>query len=45
VHPRFKTPINVVAAVGAVVYFALRPDRRIGEHVHDDAEPTGAERL
>jgi amino acid transporter len=34
----------VVAVVGAVCFFVTRPDRRVGQHVHDDAEPTGAER-
>jgi hypothetical protein len=34
----------VVAVVGAVCFFVTRPDRRVGEHLHDDAEPTGAER-
>jgi cbb3-type cytochrome oxidase subunit 1 len=34
----------VVAVVGAVCFFATRPDRRVGQHLHDAAEPTGAER-
>ena len=34
----------VVAIVGAVLFLARRPDRRVGRHLHDELEPTGAER-
>src|SRR4051794_1808427 len=34
----------VVAVVGVVVFLLGRPDRTISQHVHDEAEATGAER-
>ena len=34
----------LVAVVGAVLFLARRPDRTVARHVHDAAEPTGAER-
>ena len=34
----------VVALVGAVLFFVRRPDRTVGRHLHDEVEPTGAER-
>jgi len=34
----------VVAVVGVAVFFLGRPDRTIGGHIHDEVEPTGAER-
>ena len=34
----------VVAVVGAVLFLVRRPDRTVARHVHDEAEPTGAER-
>ena len=34
----------IVAVVGVIVFLLGRPDREIGTHVHDEAEPTGAER-
>ncbi len=34
----------IVAVVGVVVFLIARPEREIAEHVHDEAEPTGAER-
>ena len=34
----------LVALVGAVLFLARRPDRTVARHVHDKAEPTGAER-
>jgi amino acid transporter len=34
----------IVALVGAVLFFARRPDRNVERHLHDTAEPTGAER-
>jgi amino acid transporter len=34
----------VIAVVGAAYFFAARPDRGVGQHLHDDLEPTGAER-
>jgi hypothetical protein len=30
--------------VGALYFFIARPDRKVGEHVHDTLELTGAER-
>ena len=37
--------IVVIALVGAVYFLLGRPDRGIARHVHDELEPTGAERL
>jgi amino acid transporter len=34
----------VIAVVGAVYFLVARPDKKVGRHVHDDLEPTGAER-
>jgi amino acid transporter len=34
----------LVAVVGAIVFLLGRPQREISRHVHDEAEPTGAER-
>jgi amino acid transporter len=34
----------VITVGGAVYFFAARPDRGVRHHVHDDVEPTGAER-
>lgn len=34
----------VVAVAGVLVFLLGRPDRTIGEHLHDEAEPTAAER-
>jgi amino acid transporter len=34
----------IVAVVGVVVFLVRRPEHEIGEHLHDTAEPTGAER-
>jgi amino acid transporter len=34
----------VIAVVGAVYFFAARPDRGVGHHLHDELEPTGSER-
>jgi amino acid transporter len=34
----------IVAVVGAVYFLIARPDRGVGRHLHDAAEPTGAER-
>jgi amino acid transporter len=36
--------IAVVAVVGLVFFLIVRPARRVGQHLHDAAEPTGAER-
>jgi amino acid transporter len=36
--------IVIVAVVGLVLYLIVRPARLIGQHLHDEAEPTGAER-
>jgi amino acid transporter len=38
------TVIFVIALVGAVYFFIGRPDRGVARHVHDELEPTGAER-
>jgi amino acid transporter len=35
----------VIAVVGVVLFLVTRPDRKVGTHLHDDLEPTGAERL
>jgi amino acid transporter len=34
----------VVAVVGAIFFMIGRPDRKVGQHLHDATEPTGAER-
>jgi amino acid transporter len=34
----------VIAVVGAAYFFSARPDRGVRHHLHDDLEPTGAER-
>jgi amino acid transporter len=34
----------IITAVGAIYFLAARPDKKLARHVHDDAEPTGAER-
>ena len=34
----------IIAVVGAVYFLIARPDRKVGQHVHDTLEPTGAER-
>ena len=34
----------VIAVIGAAYFLAARPDRRLGAHLHDELEPTGAER-
>ncbi len=34
----------VIAFVGAIYFVIARPDRKVGQHVHDELEPTGAER-
>lgn len=36
--------IFVIAVAGALYFFIARPDRGVGTHLHDAAEPTGAER-
>ena len=36
--------IFVIAVVGAVYFVVARPDRKVGQHLHDELEPTGAER-
>jgi amino acid transporter len=38
------TVMVVIAAIGAIYFAAGRPDRGVARHVHDDLEPTGAER-
>jgi amino acid transporter len=39
------TVIFVIAVVGAVYFVISRPDRGVAKHLHDDREPTGAERI
>jgi len=34
----------IIAVVGAVYFLIARPDRKVAAHVHDELEPTGAER-
>ena len=34
----------VIAVVGALYFLIARPDRKVGQHLHDTLEPTGAER-
>jgi amino acid transporter len=34
----------VIAVVGTIFFFIVRPDRKVAGHVHDELEPTGAER-
>ena len=34
----------VIGLIGSVYFLVARPDRRVGQHVHDELEPTGAER-
>jgi amino acid transporter len=36
--------IALVAVVGAILFLVRRPDRLLRQHVHDEIEPTGAER-
>jgi amino acid transporter len=34
----------IISVVGGIYFLIARPDRKVGEHVHDTLEPTGAER-
>jgi amino acid transporter len=34
----------IVAVVGLVLFLIARPEKAVARHVHDEAEPTGAER-
>jgi amino acid transporter len=36
--------IFIIAVVGALYFFIVRPDRGVGRHLHDTVELTGAER-
>jgi amino acid transporter len=36
--------IFLIAVVGGLYFFVSRPDRGVSRHLHDPAEPTGAER-
>ena len=36
--------IFVIAVIGAAYFFSARPDRGVRHHLHDELEPTGAER-
>jgi amino acid transporter len=36
--------VFIIAVVGAAYFLIARPDRKVGQHVHDTLEPTGAER-
>ena len=38
------TVMAVIALVGAIFFLVVRPDRGVARHVHDELEPTGAER-
>ncbi len=38
------TVMVVIAVVGAVFFLIRRPDRGVAHHLHDELEPTGAER-
>jgi amino acid transporter len=38
------TVMFVITVVGAVFFLIRRPDRGVARHVHDELEPTGAER-
>jgi amino acid transporter len=38
------TVMVLIALVGAIYFVIARPDRGVARHVHDDLEPTGAER-
>ena len=35
----------VIAVAGALYFFIARPDRPLRAHLHDELEPTGAERV
>ena len=35
----------IITVVGAIYFLAARPDKKLAQHVHDELEPTGAERL
>jgi amino acid transporter len=37
--------MTVIALVGALYFLIARPDRGVAAHVHDELEPTGAERV
>ena len=37
--------IFVIAVAGALYFFIARPDRPLRAHLHDELEPTGAERV
>jgi hypothetical protein len=34
----------MVAVVGALYFFTVRPDRGVSRHLHDDLEPAAAQR-
>ena len=34
----------IITVVGAIYFLAARPDKKLALHVHDELEPTGAER-
>jgi len=35
----------IITVVGAIYFLAARPDKKLAQHVHDELEPTGAERV
>jgi amino acid transporter len=37
------TVMFLITVVGALVFLFTRPDKQVGQHVHDELEPTGAE--
>ena len=36
--------IVLIFVLGALYFFVARPDRKVGKHLHDEIEPSGAER-
>jgi hypothetical protein len=34
----------IIAVVGAVLFLITPPDRKLSTHLHDELDPTGAER-
>jgi amino acid transporter len=37
------TVMFVIAVIGVLLFLITRPDRKLGTHLHDELEPTGAE--
>ena len=36
--------MSIIAVVGAIYFLIARPDKALRTHLHDEREPTGAER-